>query len=247
MHAPCRHTLAIAPATGGSPTSPVTRLVLQTLRTAVFGLLVLGACLFLPAGTLHYWQAWVFIVVFAISTNIIGLYLALRDPVLLERRKHVGPNAEQNPVQKVFAWITIFCCLGLLVFCGFDRRFGWSPVPPWVSVVGNVLIVLGLAITFVVLRQNPFSGSTVERFEGQRVVSTGLYGAVRHPMYVGALVMMVGLPLALDSWWGLAVFVVMLPALVVRILDEERLLRAQLSGYDEYTRRVRYRLVPGLW
>lgn len=223
------------------------RLALQILRTILVGAPVLGACIFLPAGTLRYWQAWVFLAVFTAATNAIGVYLALRDPVLLQRRKHVGPGAEQHLVEKVFAWFAIACCLGLLVFCGFDRRFGWSPVPGYVAVLGDVLVVLGLLLTFLVLKQNPYSRSTVERFESQHVVSTGLYGVVRHPMYVGALVMLAGVPLALDPWWGLAAVPLMLPALVVRIQDEERMLRKELAGYDEYTRRVCYRLVPGIW
>ncbi len=223
------------------------KLFLQTLTTIVLGALVLGACLFLPAGTFHYWQAWVFIVVFALATNAIGVYLALRDPVLLERRKHVGPAAERHLVQKIFAWFTIVSLAGLLAFCGLDHRFGWSPVPAWASIAGDALALLGLGITFVVLVQNPYSGSTVEKFEGQHVVTSGLYSLVRHPMYVGNLVMLVGVPPALDSWWGLLVLPLTLPMLMLRILDEERMLRSELPGYEEYTRRVRYRLVPGIW
>jgi len=218
-----------------------TTLAVQTLRSAAIGVLALGALLLVPAGTLDYWQAWPFVVVFTASTCAIGVDLSLRDPALLERRKRIGPAAERNTAQRVIMSLAIASSLGALVLCGLDRRFGWSSVPPWVSLVGDALVALGLFVDLVVFRANTYGASNVRVEEGQRVISTGPYAIVRHPMYAGVLVMVVGAPLALGSWWGLLLVAITVPVLVWRILDEETLLRA------EYARGVRHRLVPFVW
>jgi len=210
-------------------------------------MIALGALLFIPAWTLNYWQAWVFIVVFLTSVNAIGVYLSVKDPELLERRKKFGPATEQSPAQKIIMSIAILAILGLLVFCALDHRFRWSPVPAYVSLAGDVLVALGLFINLLVFRENSYGGSTVETVADQKVISTGPYSLVRHPMYVGVLVMMTGVPLALGSMWGLAVLAIVLPGLIWRILDEEKLLKKELPGYTEYLQKVRYRLVPYLW
>lgn len=222
-------------------------LVILTIRTFLIGMIVLGVLLFLPAWTLAYWQAWVFLIVFMASTNAIGIYLTLKDPVLLERRKNIGPTAEQSVAQKIIISLSLGGCLVVLVFCSLDHRFGWSPVPALFSVVGDVLVALGLLIDLFVFRENSYGASTIETFADQKVISTGLYAFVRHPMYMGVLVMMIGVPIALGSWWGLAILALILPVLAWRILDEEKLLTHDLPGYREYTQKVRYRLVPYLW
>ncbi len=173
--------------------------------------------------------------------------IALKDPELLERRKKVGPAAEQNMAQKIIISIAIIGNVALLVFCAFDHRFAWSPVPPSVSLAGDVLIALGFLIDFFTFKENSYGASTIQIFEDQKVISTGLYARVRHPMYVGVLVMMIGVPIALGSWWGLAVLALVTPGLIWRILDEEKLLKNDLPGYREYAQKVRYRLVPYLW
>lgn len=223
------------------------KLIIPTSKSFLIGAFALGLFLFLPAWTLNYWQAWVFIVVFLSSVNAIGVYLSLYDPALLERRKNVGPAAEQNVSQRIIMSIAVVAIIGLLVFCALDHRFGWSPVAAGVSLAGDALVVLGLLIDFLVFKENSFGGSTVQTFEVQKVISTGPYALVRHPMYVGVLVMMTGVPLALGSWWELAILALVLPALIWRILDEEKLLKKDLPGYPEYTQKVRYRLVPYLW
>lgn len=223
------------------------KLIIPTLRTFLIGVVVLGLLLFLPAWTLDYWQAWVFILVFGLSTNAIGVYLALKDPELLERRKQIGPTAEQSTAQKIIISLSILGSLGVMVFSALDHRFGWSPVPAYVSLVGDALVALGLFFDLLVFRENSYGGSTVQTFEGQKVISTGPYAMVRHPMYLGVLIMVVGVPLALDSWWGLAIIALIMPVLIWRILDEERLLKHDLPGYMEYTHQVQYRLVPYLW
>jgi protein-S-isoprenylcysteine O-methyltransferase Ste14 len=223
------------------------KLILPTLRTFLIGAIVLGALLFLPAWTLDYWQAWVFIVVFLVSANAIGVYLSLKDPALLERRLKGGPAAETRTAQKIIISIGILGNIALLVFSALDHRFGWSPVPVAVSLVGDALVALGFFIDFLVFKENSYGASTVQIADDQRVISTGPYALVRHPMYVGVLVMIVGVPLALGSWWGLAILALTTPVLIWRILDEEQLLKQDLPGYIAYTQKVRHRLVPYLW
>lgn len=223
------------------------KLILPTLRTFLIGLIALGIVLFLPAWTFNYWQAWVFMVVFLVCVDAIGVYLSLKDPELLERRKKVGPAAEQNTAQKIIMSVALVSIVALLVISALDHRFGWSAVPAAVSAAGDVLVVLGLYINFLVFKENSFGGANVETSEDQKVISTGPYALVRHPMYVGVLVMMTGVPLALGSLWGLLILAILIPGLVWRILDEEKLLRNDLPGYTDYARRVRYRLLPYLW
>ncbi len=222
-------------------------LLMRTLRTTVVGLIVFCCLVFVPAGTLAYWQGWAFIAVFGISTTLIGLYLALTNPVLLERRIKAGPAAETRPVQKIIITLSfaVFCLM--LIVSALDHRFGWSRVPAWLSIVGNALVVVGLMIDLRVFHENSYGASTIEKMEGQKVVTTGPYAVVRHPMYVGVLIMVLGTPLALGSGWGLVLAAAIVPILVLRILDEERLLRDELEGYDTYARDVRYRLLPGIW
>ena len=223
------------------------KLILPAIKNYLTGVIVFGMLLFIPAGTLNYWQAWVFIFVFMTSASAIGIYLSLKDPELLERRKKVGPAAEQSTAQKIIITLIFTGFAALLVISALDFRFGWSQVPASVSLVGDFLVALGLFIDYIVLRENSYGSSTIEKVEGQKVITTGLYGHVRHPMYMGALVLMIGVPLALGSLWGLAVVALNMPVLVWRILDEEKFLKHELPGYTEYAQKVRYRLVPHLW
>jgi protein-S-isoprenylcysteine O-methyltransferase Ste14 len=204
----------------------------------------MAALLFLPAGTLNYWQGWVFFALFFVASNAIGVYLAIYNPVLLERRMSVGPTAEKETSQKIITLFALFGFIALLVFPALDYRFGWSPVPPYVSVVGDVLVALGFLLTFIVILQNNYAASTIQVAEGQKVVSTGLYAYVRHPMYAGVLPMLVGIPLALGSWLGVFGLVIIVPGIIWRLLDEEKFLHKNLPGYSEYANRVKYRLIP---
>jgi protein-S-isoprenylcysteine O-methyltransferase Ste14 len=223
------------------------KIALQTMASGLFGVVFFGVLLFLPAGTLNYWQAWVFIAVFIVATMIPSIYLAVKDPAALQRRMKAGPTAETRTVQKFVISGTIVAVVAVLVVSALDHRFGWSQVPTPIIVVGDVLVALGLAMAQLVVIQNSYAGATITVEAEQKVVSTGLYGLVRHPMYVGTLVMMIGTPLALDSYWGLLAIVPAIPVLAARIDDEEKMLRHELDGYDEYMEKVRYRLVPGVW
>jgi protein-S-isoprenylcysteine O-methyltransferase Ste14 len=217
------------------------------LRWTLGQVLVLAALVFMPAWTIHYWQAWVFIVVFVVSMNAVGIYVALTDPALGKRRQKVGPIKEQRPFQRVIALLFILSFTALLVVSALDHRFRWLHMPATVSVVGDLLVGLGLFVVLLVFRANTYGGATVEVWEGQTVISTGPYAIVRHPMYVGAVVMALGVPLALGSWWGLLAVVGVIALHVWRILDEETLLCSDLAGYTDYTRHVRYRLMPFVW
>ncbi|OHV04214.1 methyltransferase family protein [Mycobacterium talmoniae] len=215
--------------------------------SSVWGIAVFVALLFVPAGTLHYWQGWVFLIVFALSTWIPSLYLLRTNPAALERRMRAGPLSETRLLQKVIISIALLSLLGMVVLSVLDHRFGWSSVPATVSLVGDVLVALGLAVCMLVVIQNGYAAANVTVESDQRLASTGLYGLVRHPMYTGNVILMIGIPLALGSYWGL---VLILPGLVVlglRIRDEEELLGQELAGYQEYRRRVHYRLVPYVW
>ena len=218
------------------------KLAVQTLVVTIAAVVVYAALLFVSAGTINYWQAWVFLVVFVVSTSATVIYLAVRDPALLERRLKGGPTREPRPLQRILISLCMLSFLAVLVVSGLDHRFIWSQVSPIVSVVGDLLVALGCFINFVVFRVNPYGASTIQVVEGQMVISTGPYRIVRHPMYVGDLVMVGGTPLALGSWWSLLALVVTTPAVIWRILDEEALLRSELSGYTKYAQHVRYRL-----
>jgi protein-S-isoprenylcysteine O-methyltransferase Ste14 len=223
------------------------KIVLQSLASVVFGLVFFGLALFWPAGTFHYWQAWVFIFVFIFATMGPSLYLAVKMPDALQRRMKAGPFAETRPLQKVIIAGTVLSVAAVLVVSAFDHRFGWSTVPTAVVVVGLILVFLGLTTAQFVVIHNNYAGATVTVEADQKLVSTGLYGLVRHPMYVGTLVMMLGTPLALDSYWGLVLIAPALLILALRITDEEKMLREELDGYEEYTQKVPYRIVPGVW
>jgi protein-S-isoprenylcysteine O-methyltransferase Ste14 len=217
------------------------------LVSAILGLVAFGLMLFLPAGTFDYWQAWVFLAVFALSTWIPSVYLMRTNPAALERRMRAGPLAETRMLQRILITVVFVCFPAMFVVSALDHRFGWSPVPAAVSLAGDVLLAIGLVATMLVVIQNGYAAANVTVEAGQRLVSSGLYGLVRHPMYTGNVVLMVGVPLALGSYWGLILVIPGLIVLVLRIRDEEDLLAHELSGYREYTHQVRYRLVPYVW
>lgn len=223
------------------------KLALQTIASGVLGLAFFAVALFWPAGTFHYWQAWVFIAVFMATTMVPSIYLAVRDPAALQRRLHGGPTAETRIVQKIVIWAVTGSAFAAFVLSALDHRFGWSSVPTAVVILGNVLVAIGLVLAQAVVFQNSFAGASIQVEDEQPLVSTGLYGLVRHPMYFGAVLMMFGTPPALGSYWALLVSIASIPIFGVRIADEEKMLRTELDGYDEYTQKVRYRLLPYVW
>lgn len=210
-------------------------------------LVFMALLLFAPAGTLAFWQAWAFLAVFVGCSVGLGLYFVRHDPALIERRMKAGPAAEQEPAQQVIMTLIMAAFFFMLLLPGFDRRWHWSDVPAWLSILADLGIVASFVVFFFVMKQNSFAAATIRVEQEQRVVSTGLYGVVRHPMYSGALLLVVATPLALGSYWTLLAAVATVPALAWRILDEERVLWRSLPGYADYCGQVRWRLVPGIW
>ena len=208
---------------------------------------LMGLLLFLPAGTVHYWQAWVYLSIFTGASVLTTLYLMREDPALLERRMSGGPTAEKRPVQQFIMLCTSIGFIALLVVPAFDQRFRWSHVLLGGVLAGELLVAIGFYLIYRVYRENTFTSATIEVTENQTVISTGPYAIVRHPMYASASLYLLGTPLALGSWWGFVPIAATLPFLVWRLFDEERFLARNLPGYAEYQQQVRHRLVPFVW
>jgi protein-S-isoprenylcysteine O-methyltransferase Ste14 len=210
-------------------------------------IVALWLLIFLPAGSLAYWQGWLFWAHFSIWSAAGAWYFVKHDPALVQRRLRAGPGAEREPAQKrIQLFLTIVMC-ALFVVSALDHRFGWSGVPRAIVIAGNLLVAVGYRFVFLVLRENSFAASTIEVAPDQKVISTGPYALVRHPMYSGALLMFAGVPLALGSWWGLVPFILLVPGIVARLEEEEAYLVRNLPGYEAYRNTVRWRLLPGVW
>jgi protein-S-isoprenylcysteine O-methyltransferase Ste14 len=208
---------------------------------------VLGLVLFGSAGTLRFVEGWVFLGLFTAASLGITLYLARKDPALLQRRTQAGPVAEKERSQKIIQGFASFSFLSIVVVPALDHRFGWSHAPLPLVIAGDVLVLLGFLAVFLVFRENTFTSSVIEVTAEQRVIDSGPYAIVRHPMYAGALVLVAGIPWALGSLVGLATLSPFAAVIVWRLLDEERFLVDHLPGYASYRERTRYRLIPHVW
>jgi protein-S-isoprenylcysteine O-methyltransferase Ste14 len=220
-----------------------TRTFLSLLALAI----VVGLLLFVSAGSILYWQGWLYLATFIGTSLLISIYLMRNDPALLERRMKGGPTAEKRTVQKFIMLLASLGFIGLLVIPALGFRFQWSTVPFAVEIMGDALVAIGFYLIYRVYRENTFSSATIEIAKDQRVISTGPYAVVRHPMYASALLYVIGTPLALGSYWGLLAAVFTFTSVLWRLLDEESFLAANLQGYTEYQKRVRYRLIPHVW
>jgi len=209
--------------------------------------IILGLTIFLPAWTLDYWQAWILVAIFFACTLAVTLYLMKNDPKLLERRVKAGVGAEKERSQNIIQAFAAVVFIAIFVVSALDHRFAWSAVPLSLVALGDFLIVLGFYLVFLVFKENTFASGTIEVGAEQKVIATGPYALVRHPMYIGALVMLMGVPLALGSLWGLVAIVPMVVVLVARLLDEEKFLAKNLAGYSEYQGKVKHRLLPLIW
>jgi protein-S-isoprenylcysteine O-methyltransferase Ste14 len=222
-------------------------LLAKTVFALVIVVALMGLLLFGAAGSLRFWQGWLFLATYAGASLLITLWLAWRDPALLRRRLKGGPTAETEPRQKLIISFAMLAFVALIALPGLDHRFGWSHAPTLVVILGDIMVVGGFLLIWRVFRENSFTASTIQVAKDQTLVDTGPYALVRHPMYAGGLIMMLGVPLALASWWGLAAFAVLKLVVVWRLLDEESFLARNLAGYDAYRGRVRYRLAPLIW
>jgi protein-S-isoprenylcysteine O-methyltransferase Ste14 len=224
---------------------------LRVTKQAVIGLIaltiLLWIVLFLPAWTLNYWQAWAFWIVFVVCVSAISVNFLKKDLNLIANRLKIGPAAEQQNTQKISqAVISVFFILLLLV-PSIDHHYGMSTVPAYLSIVADGFVVFGLLVIYLVFKANSYTSVLVEVNKDQKVISTGPYGVVRHPMYSGALVMLLFIPLALGSFWGLLAFPPILLAIAVRLTEEEKFLAQELPGYGEYCQKVKYHLIPYVW
>jgi protein-S-isoprenylcysteine O-methyltransferase Ste14 len=209
-------------------------------------LVVVAVLIFVPAWTLNYWQAWLFLAIYTACTFGMLVYL-WPDKALLERRSRGGPFAEKESAQRIIMLLASVGFSALLVIPAFDHRFGWSNVPVSVVVFGDALVAVGFYLEVLVMRENSFAAATIQVSADQRVISTGTYSVIRHPMYAGGTLLLSGIPLALGSYWGLLVNVCFMPVLIWRLLDEEKFLAKNLPGYTEYQAKVRWRLLPGVF
>lgn len=205
------------------------------------------ALIFIPAGTIRYWQGWVYVAVVIICSGAYTAYLAAHDPALLKRRTEGGISHEKELTQKAVIAVLFAACIVLIVLPPLDVRLGWSSMPWRVSIIGDALVVVSFYVFYLVSKVNTYAAANVRVEAGQKVISTGVYAVVRHPMYFGALFLFMGTPLALGSWWSLLLVPVFVVALVVRISNEENVLIRDLPGYVEYAHKVRYRLIPRVW
>ena len=222
-------------------------LIVKSILGLAFLILVLAAVLFVSAGSLNFWQGWVFLVIFGGCCVLITAYLMKYDQNLLAGRVKGVPTAETQKSQQVISTLANLFFIGVILVPGLDYRFHWSYVPPVVSIISEIFVALGFVIIFLVFKENSFTSGVIEVTEEQKVISTGPYGMVRHPMYAGAFIMLIFAPLALGSWVALPFPLPLIATIVVRLLDEEKFLMANLSGYEEYRQKVRYRLIPFVW
>jgi protein-S-isoprenylcysteine O-methyltransferase Ste14 len=222
-------------------------LTVKALVVFVRRLVFLSLAIFLSAGSLDFWEAWVFLPAFFIPYLLILLYLRSKDPDLLARRLKGSPTAESRTWQKVIMSLMSLGFVLLMLVSGLAHRFDRSPVPAILVIAADVGVLLGFLIQFQVFKANTFASAIVAIVPEQKVISTGPYALVRHPMYAGALVVDFCIPIALGSWWGLPFVLGLLGVIILRLLDEEKLLRQDLPGYEEYCRKVPNRLIPRLW
>jgi len=220
-------------------------------RKAVLSVILLvatlGILLFVSAGTVRFWQGWIFWVVASVAGSLLTFYLLQRDPSLLQRRLRYGPAAEKEWSQKIIQAVTNVLSMAEFAISGLDCRFRWSHLPAGIAVLGDLLVCVGYAWVFLVFRENSFASVAIEVQPGQRVISTGPYRIVRHPMYTAMLLIVLATPLALGSCWALVCFPPVLLVVVWRLLREEKFLLRNLSGYDDFRRRTRWRLIPFGW
>lgn len=220
------------------------QLIFSALSKLVVGLGIIGLLLFLPAGSWHYWHAWLLIALLFIPMMCMGIWLLLSSPELLSKRLN---NKEKEQTQKYVVALSGLMFIGGFLLCGFDYRFAWSQVPVWVVATASVFFLIGYILYAEVLRENAYLSRTIEVQDDQQLIDTGLYGIVRHPMYTATLLMFLSMPLILGSWWALALFAIYPLLIIKRIRNEEQVLASGLEGYADYQQRVRWRLIPWVW
>lgn len=220
------------------------KLLAEALIKFVCGLLLVGLLIFLPAGTLNYTYGWLLIALLFVPMLIAGFVMVVKSPELLQKR--LDAKEKQGTQKGVVAFSGLMFIAGFVV-AGLDFRFGWSYVPEWVAVVASVLFLVAYGLYAEVMRENAYLSRTIKVEEDQKVVDTGLYGIVRHPMYAVTVLLFLMIPLILHSWYALIVFAFYPAIIVVRLKEEEELLTRELNGYAEYKKKVKWRIIPYIW
>lgn len=220
------------------------KLLISVLTRMFAGIVMFALLFFPPAGTWNYWQAWMYMGVLIIPMFFVLAYFMKRDPGLLERRMKM--REERGQQRRIIGVSVLFFILGYIL-PGFDIRYGWSDMPAWVSIAAAVVMFLSYLLVFRTMQVNSYLSRIIEVAENQKVIDTDVYGIVRHPMYVGMIVLYVVSPVVLGSWWAIIPALVIIPVIVARILDEEKALENELAGYREYKQKVKYRLIPFVW
>ena len=223
------------------------KLIVRSFVGLVFLVAVMALALFLSAGSLGFWQAWAFLAAWTLSVVLITAYLVRFDTKLLASRVQAGPVAETQKTQQVIQSIAGLLFIALFIVPGLDYRFQWSAMPSVVSLVADGFVVLGFFIVFLVFKENTYTSATIEVSESQKVISTGPYSVIRHPMYAGAGLLLLAVPFALGSWVSVPFPWPLIVVVAIRAIEEEKFLKANLSGYEAYRQKVRYRLIPGVW
>jgi protein-S-isoprenylcysteine O-methyltransferase Ste14 len=219
-------------------------LLWKIIIRASFVPLFIGICCLVPAGTFNYWEVYLYFAVLFIPMMFVLRYFLKRDPKFLERRTR---TAEKVNEQKLIQLANLPVFSAAFIIPGLDHRFGWSDIPSEIIIASDAVILLGYLIVFQVFRQNSYASRIIETEQDQKVISTGLYTMVRHPMYLGVLIMYLPTPLALGSYWGLIPMALLPLTLVLRIMNEEKILCEKLEGYKDYCSKTRYRLIPFVW
>lgn len=220
------------------------KLLLKAIAKFIFGLLIVGMLLFLPAGTFAYTNAWLFIALLFVPILILGIVLFIKSPELLEKRLNAK---EDESTQKGVVAISGVLFLAGFIVAGLDFRFCWSHIPNWVVAIASVVLLVSYALYAEVMRENVYLSRAIEIQENQKVVDTGLYGIVRHPMYAATLWLFLAIPIVLGSWWSFLCFLPYIPVIAVRMINEEKVLSEGLEGYTDYKKRVKHRIIPFVW
>lgn len=215
----------------------------KAYRIPIIIAIILGLILFLPAGSIMYWEAWIFWFETFALTIFYTAYFLKKDPKLLERRNQIKEKEPQPGFMRVFSFLYM---IGYLI-PGFDYRFHWSVVPVWTIIAADVMIFFGYVLIFFVFKENSYASTIIQVEKEQQVITTGPYAMVRHPMYTAVLLISLFTPLALDSYWALITFILIIPMFVYRMINEEKLLLRDLPGYKDYCAKTRYRLIPLIW
>ena len=220
------------------------KLLLSALSKFIFGLLFVGLLLFVPAGTIHYFNAWLFIALLFIPIFILGIFLFVKSPELLKKRLNAK---EKEKTQKSVVSISALLFLLGFIVAGLDYRFNLSTVSKPVVIVASCILLISYALYAEVMRENVYLSRTIEVQENQKVIDKGLYKIVRHPMYAVTVWLFLSIPIILGSWYSLICFIPYIPIIIVRIINEEKFLEKELDGYTDYKKRTKYRLIPFIW